>query len=127
MRCLLRALGLAAAFAPMGMGTAFAFSADFSWAGISPCGRTSPAFAVTDAPNGTASLRFTLQDQDAPQFRHGGGTVPYTTAIVPQSAFDYIGPCPPGGARHHYVWTIEALDVNGKTLARTSAAGAFPP
>jgi phosphatidylethanolamine-binding protein (PEBP) family uncharacterized protein len=122
-----RSLGLAAALTLGFMNCAFAFAAHFSWSGISACGRTSPAFTISDAPKGTTSLRFMMRDRDAPQFHHGGGAVPYSGQSVPQGAINYVGPCPPAGARHRYVWTIEALDQDGKTLARTTAEGPFPP
>jgi len=51
----------------------------------------------------------------------------YSGGSVPQGAIDYIGPCPPAGARHRSVWMIEALDKDGKTLARATAEGPFPP
>ena len=107
--------------------SASAFSVRFSWRGISPCGSTSPAFAVSGAPRGTASLAFGLRDADAPDFQHGGSTVPYAgKGPVPQGAIAYVGPCPPPGRSHHYVWTIDALDGSGARLASTSARGTFP-
>lgn len=121
-------LGLAAVLALAATCDAAAFSAVFSWSGIGACGGTSPAFTIGDAPKGTASLRFMMRDRDAPQFQHGGGVVPYSGAgSVPQGAITYIGPCPPAGARHRYIWSIEALDKDGKTLARTTSEGPFPP
>ena len=106
---------------------ASAFSAGFSWAGIDACGKISPAFTIRDAPAGTERLRLLMKDEDAPGFRHGGGVVAYDGGGgVPQGAISYVGPCPPPGAAHRYVWTIEALDKGGKVLARTSAEGRFP-
>src|SRR5580704_13721927 len=93
----------------------------------SACGRTSPAFTIDDAPKETESLRFMMNDKDAPNFRHGGSTVPYNgSGRVPEGAIDYIGPCPPAGTSHRYVWTIEALDKSGKNVARAAAEGRFP-
>lgn len=107
--------------------SASAFSVRFSWKGISPCGSTSPAFAVSGAPRGTASLAFAMRDDDAPDFRHGGSAVPYAgTGAVPRGAIAYIGPCPPTGEAHTYVWTIDALDASGARLASTTAKGRFP-
>ncbi len=118
-------LGLAAVLASTH--AALAFSAGFSWAGIDACGRISPAFAIREAPAGTERLRLTMRDEDAPGFHHGGGVVAYDGGgAVPQGAINYIGPCPPAGAIHRYVWTIEALGKGGKVLARTSAEGRFP-
>jgi len=47
-------------------------------------------------------------------------------ADVPEGAINYIGPCPPAGAIHRYVWRIEALDKAGKFIARTTIEGRFP-
>lgn len=107
--------------------SASAFSVRFSWRGIPPCGSTSPAFAVSGSPRGTASLAFEMRDQDAPDFRHGGSAVPYAgAAAVPRGAIAYIGPCPPAGESHTYVWTVDALDASGAGLASTTASGRFP-
>jgi phosphatidylethanolamine-binding protein (PEBP) family uncharacterized protein len=105
---------------------AFGMNASFSWAGIPACEKISPAFTISDAPPDTKSLRFTLHDNDAPHFNHGGSKVAYGGRTVPQGAISYIGPCPPAGEVHHYVWTVEALDAHGHVLARTTAAGEFP-
>lgn len=105
---------------------AFAMKVSFSWAGIPACKKISPAFTISDAPPETKTLRFTMHDQDAPHFHHGGSTVAYEGRSVPQGAIGYIGPCPPEGEVHHYVWTIEALDAHGHVLDRTTAAGKFP-
>jgi phosphatidylethanolamine-binding protein (PEBP) family uncharacterized protein len=106
---------------------ALAFSASFSWSGIKPCARISPAFTIRDAPSATEGLQFRMRDKDAPGFQHGGGAVPYDGGgRVSEGAIPYIGPCPPAGAQHRYVWTIEALDKSGKILATTTAEGLFP-
>jgi hypothetical protein len=69
-----------------------------------------------------------MRDRDAPHFKHGGGVVPYAGAgSVPEGALTYVGPCPPAGARHLYVRTIEALDKEGRILSRASVEGIFPP
>jgi phosphatidylethanolamine-binding protein (PEBP) family uncharacterized protein len=105
-----------------------AFSASFSWSGIGACGGTSPPFTIRDAPNGTAKLAFEMRDLDAPGFRHGGSTIPYDgRGQVAQGAVSYIGPCPPSGQVHRYLWTIQALAADGKVLAKTTAEGRFPP
>ncbi|MHB8886527.1 MAG: YbhB/YbcL family Raf kinase inhibitor-like protein [Methylovirgula sp.] len=106
---------------------ALALQASFSWQGIAACQRVSPAFSVNDVPPGTKRLRFTLHDEQAPRFRHGGSSVAYSGAKIPQGAIHYIGPCPPPGQTHHYVWTIEALDANGHVLGKTTASAGFPP
>jgi hypothetical protein len=61
--------GSAAMFIVASMHAASAFSANFSWAGIRPCGRVSPAFTIHDAPKETASLHFMMSDKDAPHFQ----------------------------------------------------------
>ena len=105
-----------------------ALTATFSWAGIPACSSASPAFKISGAPNATARLRFQMIDQDAPNFRHGGATIPYAAkGIVPKGAISYVGPCPPKGEKHRYVWTIEALDAAGKVLAATRVQGMYPP
>jgi phosphatidylethanolamine-binding protein (PEBP) family uncharacterized protein len=127
MRQLSQALSFAAVLMLISTPEASAFSARFSWSGIRACGGTSPAFTIHDAPMGTESLRFTMNDKDAPNFRHGGSTIPYNGGgRVPEGAIDYIGPCPPAGTVHRYVWTIEALDKSGKIIARATAEGRFP-
>jgi len=126
MRLLPLVFGFAVAVVLVAMSDAAAFSASFSWSGIAACGKTSPAFTIRDAPIGTASLRFMMSDRDAPSFQHGGGTVPYdSNGRVPEGAIDYIGPCPPAGETHRYVWRIEALDKSGKVMARTAAERRF--
>jgi phosphatidylethanolamine-binding protein (PEBP) family uncharacterized protein len=127
MRQLPQALGFAALLVLTSMHEASAFSASFSWAGIRACGGTSPAFTIHDAPKGTESLRFMMTDKDAPNFEHGGSTISYNdNGHVPEGAIHYVGPCPPAGTIHRYVWTIEALDKSGKIVARATAEGRFP-
>ena len=105
---------------------AASFSARFSWKGVPACASVSPAFAISGAPPGTAALAFAMHDRDAPDFQHGGSTVPYTgQSVVSRGAITYVGPCPPSGATHRYVWTIEALDGQGTTLGTTQATGNF--
>ncbi|HEV7259465.1 MAG TPA: phospholipid-binding protein [Bosea sp. (in: a-proteobacteria)] len=107
--------------------SAHAFSASFTWSGIGACGGTSPAFTIRSAPKGTASLRFAMRDYDAPNFRHGGSTVGYDgKGRVAQGAISYVGPCPPPGQTHRYIWTIEAVDGSGKVLGQAEAEGRFP-
>jgi len=113
----------AVGFAPQ---AALAMSASFSWHGIASCLHVSPPFTLKDVPQGTRRLRFVMHDKDAPHFHHGGSTIQYTGPQIPEGAISYIGPCPPPGATHHYVWTIEALSASGHVLAKTTAEGAFP-
>jgi phosphatidylethanolamine-binding protein (PEBP) family uncharacterized protein len=95
--------------------------------GIPACSNTSPAFQLSSVPAGTAKLRFEMTDLDKLSFKHGGSTVGYSGGTVARGAISYTGPCPPGGQKHRYKWTIEALDANGKVLGSTSATAAFPP
>ncbi len=100
----------------------------FSWAGTAACAPGPPAFRVGDVPAGTAALRFTMHDEQAPDYPHGGGTVRWTgNHVIPAGAFRYRGPCPPQGARHLYRWTVEALSGSGQVLATGSAERPFPP
>jgi phosphatidylethanolamine-binding protein (PEBP) family uncharacterized protein len=117
-------LGIAMLAAPAEAG---AFSARFSWAGIPACQKISPAFELSGVPPGTKRLRFEMKDLNVPGFHHGGSTVIYDGDAVKQGAIRYIGPCPPGGQRHRYRWTIEALDASGKVQGTASAAATFPP
>lgn len=85
----------------------------------------SPAFKVGRVPKGTKTLRFRMTDQDAPSYNHGGGTVTYRKkSRIPAGSFRYLGPCPP--FPHTYIWSVDALDASGKTLARGAARRGFP-
>ena len=119
---------LIAAGAALSSGPALAFSATFSWKGVPACASVSPAFALSGVPKGTTALAFVMHDQQAPGFEHGGSTVAYRGGgMVPEGTITYVGPCPPPGEKHRYVWTIEARDAAGKTLGKATAAGRFPP
>ena len=51
----------------------------------------------------------------------------YTSVVMPglfARASKHHG-SPPTGTTHRYVWTIEALDRSGKTIARATAGGSF--
>lgn len=118
---------LAGALSLAPLTSAHALSASFSWAGIGACSSTSPAFKLSGAPKGTAQLRFAMRDYHAPNFNHGGSTVAYSgKGPVAQGAISYVGPCPPAGEKHRYIWTIEALDASGNVLGSTTAEGMFP-
>jgi len=118
---------LVAAVALPSVSYASTFSAKFSWQGIPPCSTTSPAFTVSGVPRGTVALAFLMRDQDAPDFQHGGSTVPYAgVGKVSKVSITYVGPCPPTGASHRYVWTVDALGRDGAALGSTTAEGRFP-
>ncbi len=108
-------------------GSANAMELSFTWVGTQACSSTPPAFKVASAPAGTKYLDFELKDFDAPNFRHGGGTVAYAgEPTIPAGAFSYTGPCPPGRA-HRYQWTVTALDASKHAIGRATATGSFPP
>jgi len=104
------------------------FAVDFTWEGTGACfDPKSLPFILSAVPTGTKSLEFALKDLDAPNFPHGGGSVPYSGETrVDRGAFSYKGPCPPQG-QHSYQWTVEAQDAAGKTLATATATKKFPP
>ena len=87
----------------------------------------SPQFTLSDVPPGTQFLDFEMVDLDAPTFQHGGSIVNYATPVVPMGAVRYIGPCPPIGQRHRYVWSVDATNAEGRLLGSATAAGTFPP
>ena len=120
------AYGLAAG-ALLAASSANAMSVSFSWAGVPRCSGASPAFSISGAPKGVASLRFAMRDYHAPNYNHGGSTIAYSGGRVPQGAISYIGPCPPPAETHRYIWTVEALDAAGKVLATARAEANFPP
>lgn len=107
---------------------ATAMSLNFSWAGVSRCTSSPPAFMLSDVPEGTALLAFNMIDLNLPSFPHGGGEVRYQGADhIAAGSFSYQGPCPPRGLQHNYQWTVKALDAAGKTLATAAATRRFPP
>jgi Raf kinase inhibitor-like YbhB/YbcL family protein len=94
----------------------------------------SPPLAWSDVPEATSELRLSVTDPDAPSgtFTHwlvtgidpaasgvGQGAVPAGGTEQPNGFGHaaYGGPCPPKGAPHRYVFTIEALDEVGIVLA----------
>ncbi len=108
-------------------GSASAMSISFEWGQTKSCfDRHSPPITVSDVPKGTATLKFTLDDLNAMDFNHGGGSVAYTGKnSLPYGAFSYRGPCPPDGT-HTYRITVKALDASGKTLDSAKAKRRFP-
>ncbi len=123
---------LAALLAPLAGGAPLAqsarFAVDSTWDGTAPCfDPKSPPFMLSGVPPGTKTLRFVMKDLNAPNFPHGGGTVPYRGQNrIERGAFTYQGPCPPQG-QHTYQWTVEAQDASGKALANSAATKKFPP
>jgi len=100
----------------------------WDWTQSDRCTRQSPAFTITNVPDGTKTLDFKMVDLNVPSFNHGGGTVAYSGASsIPAGAFSYLGPCPPTGP-HQYEFTVTAINAAGDTaLGRGKAVRAFPP
>ncbi|MGA8261642.1 MAG: hypothetical protein WB783_15630 [Arenicellales bacterium] len=108
------------------------FGLTFKWGDIPLCTSgnpnrvENPSFTLSNVPQGTAEIRFRLQDLNVPSFDHGGGTVAYTGQdVVKPGAFRYRSPCPPGG-RHLYEWTATALDGYGSELGKARARKEYP-
>lgn len=108
-----------------------AFEFTFDWGKIPMCtsgnpGRVdNPTFTLSGVPAGTAGIRFTLTDNDAPTFAHGGGVAPYSGNKIGPGAFKYLSPCPPNGS-HTYVWTATALDASGKKIDTARSRQKYP-
>ena len=99
-------------------------------------GNLSPALVWSDVPKNTRSFALTLYDPDAPtgsglwhwvvidipsdaaSLAKGAGDP--KSAVAPKQALQpksdimpgYMGPCPPPGGEHHYVFTLYALDAD---------------
>jgi Raf kinase inhibitor-like YbhB/YbcL family protein len=96
----------------------------------------SPALAWSDVPKGTKSFALTLYDPDATtgsglwhwvvtdipadatSLAKGAGDL--KAGLAPKGAMQpksdimpgYMGPCPPPGSEHHYLFTLYALDAD---------------
>ena len=105
---------------------ASAMGLTFEWGPTGQCfDKKSPPVMLSDVPAKTAQLRFKLVDLDAPDYPHGGDTIPYAGKdSLPYGAFSYTGPCPP--SPHTYRLSAEALDAGGKVLAKAEAKRRFP-
>ncbi|MBB3233329.1 phospholipid-binding protein [Phyllobacterium endophyticum] len=99
----------------------------FEWGPTKKCfDSKTPPMQLSGVPQGTANLDIRMQDQNASDFNHGGGKIAYTGEnTLPYGAVSYRGPCPPAG-QHTYMFTVKALDANGKTLATAKAKRKFP-
>lgn len=95
---------------------------DFTWIGLVLCTPrpSSPEFQVENAPAGTAQLRFALT---SPSGRELGGSDVHLPArgTVPRGAVAFQSPCVGG----MYTWTVEAMDADGKPLARATLTRPF--
>lgn len=130
LKCLVTGAALAGFTLP-----AAAFELSFRWGATPACDSGQPAvvdspeFVLANVPPGTRVIAFEMIDLNAPDFRHGGDTVPYAgEEVVPAGAFRYLGPCPPAGP-HRYMWTATARDRGttfGRTLGEASATRSFP-
>jgi Raf kinase inhibitor-like YbhB/YbcL family protein len=93
----------------------------------------SPPLRWSGVPEDATKLRISLTDPDAPRgtFTHWlvTGVDPATSKVeegtVPVDGTEgrndfgdtgYGGPCPPAGAPHRYVFTVEALDAAGNIV-----------
>lgn len=85
----------------------------------------SPPLTWSDVPADAIELAITVTDLDAPEFVHWivyaipvdvtglvEGTPPNGASLWPNGGgdTDYVGPCPPGGEEHRYVFTVHALN-----------------
>ena len=122
---LIRVLSVTAALLAWA-GPASAMSLTFEWGPTGQCfDKKSPPVKLSDVPAKTMMLRFKLVDLDAPDYPHGGDTIPYAgNDSLPYGAFNYTGPCPP--SPHTYRLSVEALDAGGKVLAKAEAKRRFP-
>jgi Raf kinase inhibitor-like YbhB/YbcL family protein len=103
---------------------------------------TSPPLEWSGVPEGAAELRLSVTDPDAPggTFTHWlvTGVDPGVTEIGPGEVpgggtegpndfgrTGYGGPCPPPGAAHRYVFTVEALSAEGDVLDAASLTASY--
>jgi phosphatidylethanolamine-binding protein (PEBP) family uncharacterized protein len=122
---LVRALFVAAVLL-VAVEAASAMGLSFEWGPTEQCfDKKSPPVMLRDVPAKTRQLRFKLVDLDAPDYPHGGDTIPYAgNDSLPYGGFRYTGPCPP--SPHTYRLSVEALDAGGKVLAKAEAEKRFP-
>ena len=98
----------------------------FEWGPTKQCFDTkSPPMQIAGVPAGTSNLDIRMTDRNS-DYVHGGGKISFKGQnALPYGAFSYKGPCPPNGP-HTYVFTVKALDAQGKTLATAKATRKFP-
>jgi phosphatidylethanolamine-binding protein (PEBP) family uncharacterized protein len=128
-------IGLIALLAATNAAEAQKFTLEFEWGNIPLCDSGSPntvdnpIFRLGNVPTGTKFINFALTDLDAPNYNHGGGTVPYSgQKVIKPGAFKYESPCPPSGS-HTYEWDATAKDGDGffsGTLGSTKASVSYP-
>ncbi|HEY5210157.1 MAG TPA: hypothetical protein VIJ42_12020 [Stellaceae bacterium] len=117
-----RLIVLVATLAALSVDTARAddMTLQFKFTSRNRCSAISPAFNLSGVPQNTKQLRFKMEDFQAPNFNHGGGTVAYAgQSAIPEGALkSFYGPCPPQGV-HRYQITVDAIDYAGAVLAAT--------
>jgi len=108
------------------------FSFTFEWGKIPECtdgnpGQVpNPIFTLSNVPKGTKKIEFYMEDQDAPNYDHGGGTASYKGEnMIQPGAFEYASPCPPDGT-HTYQWSAYAKDANGDKVGEATAKKNYP-
>jgi len=99
----------------------------------------SPPLVIGGVPSSAKSLTLVVTDPDAPggAFTHwkainiGPNLTMITEGGHPGQEqtngfgkVGYGGPCPPSG-EHHYVFTLTALDGNGKSVAQAKLTGTY--
>ena len=95
---------------------------DDTWLGTVLCAPLpkSPEFQVGNVPAGTTQLRFVLLSPSGRDL--GGAALPLpANGTVPTGAVAFRPPCLGG----MYTWAVEAVDVNGKTLANAKLTRPF--
>jgi hypothetical protein len=111
------------------------FTLQFEWGDIPLCTSGSPnvvpnpRFVLSNVPEGTKLIQFTMTDLDVPNYDHGGGTIEYKgNNTIEPGAFTYKSPCPPSGS-HRYRWTAVAKEKSGlfgKSLGKAEATQSYP-
>lgn len=108
------------------------FGISFQWGNIPLCTSGSPntvdnpRFVLSNVPEGTVSIEFSMTDLNVPTYDHGGGTVRYNGQnVIEPGAFEYKSPCPPDGT-HRYEWTATAKSNQGDTLGKAKAIKDYP-
>jgi phosphatidylethanolamine-binding protein (PEBP) family uncharacterized protein len=111
------------------------FAVSFEWGDIPLCTSgqpnsvPNPRFVLSNVPEGTKFIQFTMTDLDAPNYNHGGGTIDYTgNNTIEPGAFTYQSPCPPSGT-HRYQWTATAKKKTGLfsgSLGMAKATKSYP-
>ena len=99
----------------------------------------SPPLQWNGVPKNAATLALHVDDPDAPggHFTHWDVTqIPASTTSIPEGGHvgsegtngfgkqGYGGPCPPSG-EHRYVFTLRALDANGREVGRGELVGRY--